>query len=84
MASLLLGNVKAGASDDEIRDFLVRYGFPPFDAIQHEPGDGSRPSVLLTFAAMDPVALGKLQQRIHDMYWNERRVSAHVMRDHSA
>jgi len=83
MARLLLGNVEPGTTDDEIRDFLVKYGFPPFDSIQHEPGDGSQPSVLLTFESIDPMALGNLQQRIHDVFWNKRRLSAQILRDHS-
>ena len=83
MTHLLLGNVEPGTTDEEIRDFLVKYGFPPFDSIQHEPGDGSRPGVLLTFDAINPMALGNLQKRIHDMYWNKRKVSAQILRDHS-
>ena len=44
MTELLLGNVDSGASDDEIKALLVKYGFPEFDAIEHMPGDGSRPA----------------------------------------
>ena len=84
MALLLLGNLEPGTTDDEIREFLVKYGFPPCDSIQHEPGDGSRPGVLLTFAATDPLVLVKLQQRIHDMYWKKRKLSAQILRDRSA
>lgn len=80
MTRLLLGNLEPGTTDDEIRDFLVKYGFPTFDAIEHQPGDGSRPAVLLTFAATDPAKLGNLQQRIHDVYWKKRRLSAQILR----
>ena len=84
MSRLLLGNLEPGTTDDEIRDFLVKYGFPPFDEIEHEPGDGSRPSVLLTFAATDPTALSNLQPRIHDVYWKKRRLTARILRDRFA
>jgi hypothetical protein len=84
MARLLLGNVEPGTTDDEIRDFLVKYGFPPFDAISHEPGDGSRPSVVLTFSGLDASGLFKLQQRVQDMYWKHRKISANIMRDRFA
>ena len=84
MTRLLLGNLEPGTTDDEIRDFLVKYGFPPFDAIEHQPGDGSRPSVLLSFAATDPTALDNLQQRVHDVYWKNRKLTAEILLDRFA
>lgn len=84
MTRLLLGNLEPGTTDEEIRDFLVKYGFPPFDAIEHEPGDGSRPAVLLSFPGLDPSALFNLQQRVHDMYWNKRKLTARIMQDRFA
>jgi hypothetical protein len=84
MTRLMLANIEPGTTDDEIRDFLVKYGFPPFDTIEHEPGDGSRPGVLLTFASTDPAVLSKLQPRIHDVYWKKRKLSARILRDHFA
>lgn len=79
MSELLLGNVDSTASDDEIKQFLVKYGFPAFDAIEHMPGDGSRPSVLLTFNDVAPEALRTLQPRIQNMFWKNRKISAQVM-----
>jgi hypothetical protein len=83
MALLLLGNVEPGTTDTEIREFLIKYGFPPFDAIQHQPGDGSQPSVLVTFTGIDALALAKLRQRIHELYWNNRTLAAQVLPDRS-
>jgi hypothetical protein len=79
MADLLLGNVETGTSDEEIKAFLVKYGFPPFDEIEHMPGDGSRPAVLLTFKDAPPESLRSLQPRIQNMFWNNRKISALVM-----
>jgi hypothetical protein len=79
MADLLLGNVETGTSDEEIKAFLVKYGFPPFDEIEHMPGDGSRPAVLLTFKDAAPETLRSLQPRIQNMFWNNRKISALVM-----
>jgi len=84
MARLMLGNLQPETTDEEIRAFLVRYGFPAFDKVEHEPGDGSRPAVLLTFTGMDPSTLFKLQPRIHDMYWKKRKLSARIMQDRFA
>jgi hypothetical protein len=33
MTRLLLGNLDPAKTDDEIGDFLVKYGFPPFDKV---------------------------------------------------
>lgn len=79
MAELLLGNVETGTSDDEIKEFLVKYGFPAFDAIEHMPGDGSRPAVLLTFKDVAPETLRSLQPRIQNMFWKNRKINAQVM-----
>lgn len=79
MAELLLGNVEGGTSDDEIKAFLVKYGFPAFDAIEHMPGDGSRPAVLLTFKDVAPETLRSLQPRIQNMFWKNRKINAQVM-----
>ena len=44
MSLLLPGNIDSGTTDDEIKAFLVKYGFPPFDEIEHVSGDGARPA----------------------------------------
>jgi len=79
MTDLLLGNVDSSASDDEIKAFLIKYGFPPFDAIEHLPGDTSRPSVRLTFNDAAPETLRSLQARIQDMFWKNRKIHVSVM-----
>jgi hypothetical protein len=84
MSRLWLVNIEPGTSDEEIRDFLVKYGFPPYDQIEHEEGDGTRPAAMLTFISTDPTALGQLQERINGMYWKKRKLGAQVMRDRFA
>ena len=79
MADLLLGNVASDTADAEIRDFLVKYGFPEFDAIEHLPGDGSRPAVLLTVKDTAPETLLKLRDRIQNLFWRNRKISVQVM-----
>ncbi|MGF6758859.1 RNA-binding protein [Paraburkholderia sp. GAS334] len=81
MVHLMLGNIEPGTSDDEIQEFLVKYGFPRYDEIEHVPGEGSRPAVVLTFNSLDPETLGKLQPRIHDLFWKNRRVTARIARE---
>jgi len=79
MSELLLGNIEDSTSDEEIKAFLVKYGFPAFDAIEHMPGDGSRPAVMLTFKDVAPETLRSLQPRIQNMFWKNRKISAQIM-----
>ena len=81
MARLLLTNLDPAATDDEIREFLVKYGFPPGGEIVHEEGTGSRPSVIVTFAGIDASVLSGAQDRVHGMYWKKRELTARVMQD---
>lgn len=84
MAELLIGNVESGTSDEEISAFLTKYGFPDYDDIQHLPGDGSRPAVLLTFRDAAPETLRSLQPRIQDMFWKNRKIEVQVMNERFA
>jgi hypothetical protein len=79
MAGLWVGNVDSSVSDAEIRELLLRYGFPEFDAIQHIPGNSSRPAVLLTFNDAPAQALRTLQPRIQDLFWKNRKLQVQVM-----
>lgn len=81
MSGMLLANVDPAASDDEIREFLVKYGFPPFTTIEHHEGDGSQPSVLLSFDGLDTVALQRLQERINHVYWKHRELKVRILQD---
>ncbi|NML30539.1 RNA-binding protein [Paraburkholderia antibiotica] len=76
MAELLLGNVEESVSDEEIGEFLTRYGFPRFNSIQRIPGAGSRPAALLVFEHVSAEGLRVLQSRIHNLYWKDRTITA--------
>jgi hypothetical protein len=82
MAELWIANIEDGTTDDEIKALLVRYGFPHFDRIQHVPGDGSRPAVLLSFDSTEPMALRALQPRIHHLFWKNRTINVMVVQEH--
>lgn len=81
MADLLMGNVDSEVSDEEIKAFLVKYGFPPFDGIEHIPGTGSRPAVLLTFKDAAPDGLRMLVPKIQNMFWKNRKIQVQVVAD---
>jgi hypothetical protein len=82
MSRLLLTNVDPDVTDDEIKEFLTKYGFPPCDEVHREKNESSRPGVMVTYEGIDPTALGKLQERIHNLFWRKRTLSAQVLRDH--
>jgi hypothetical protein len=82
MAGLWVGNVDDSATDEEIKQFLVKYGFPEFDGIEHITGNGSRPAVLLTFNGAPAQALRTLGDRIQDMFWKNRKIHVQVMDQH--
>lgn len=81
MSGMLLANVDPAVTDDEIREFLVKYGFPPFSAIEHHAGDGSQPSVLVSFDELDAAKLQALQPRIDHVYWHKRELHVRILQD---
>jgi hypothetical protein len=81
MADLLMANVDSSIPDEEIKAFLEKYGFPPFDEIEHLPGTGSRPSVRLTFKDAAPEGLRLLLPRIQNMFWKDHTIHVQVMAD---
>lgn len=79
MTDLWIGNVDDATTDDEIREFLIRYGFPPFDTIRRVEGTGARPAVVLGFNDMAHHVLRGLQPRIHNLFWKSRTIMVQVM-----
>ncbi|QEZ44865.1 RNA-binding protein [Cupriavidus oxalaticus] len=81
MSILLLGNLDPKTTDEEIGAFLVKYGLPEYNGIEHMEGDGTRPAVRLTFDTLDDDSLDKLRERIHGMFWKSHKITAVVMRE---
>ncbi|WP_109481588.1 RNA-binding protein [Paraburkholderia sp. C35] len=79
MAELWVGNVADEVTDEEIREFLCRYGFPPFDTIQRVEGSGDRPAVVLGFNDVGAHVLQSLQPRVHNMFWKDRTIVVQVV-----
>jgi RNA recognition motif-containing protein len=79
MGDLWLGNVDEDTTDDEIREFLCKYGFPSFDSIKRVPGTGERPAAVVTFDSVEPHVLRRFQPRLHNMLWKDRKLVVQVM-----
>ncbi len=80
MAALLINQVEDTTSDEDVRAFLVKYGFPAPDAVKRVPSEGDRPAVLVTFDSVTEPELQALLPRIHQMFWKNHTISALVMR----
>lgn len=81
MALMMLSNLHPDTTEEQVREFLGRYGFPPFDEAERQEGDGTRPSMTLTFHTADVVELNKLQPRIHGVFWNGHKINALILRE---
>lgn len=79
MAKLWIGNLPPLAADDEIDEFLQKYGFPSFDSIARVAGDGSRPAAMIDYPDLKEEVLGRLSPRVNDMTWRERKLFVNVM-----
>ena len=66
---VLINNLAPEATDEELKALLVKYGFPPFDEIQRFGGEGSRPTVLVTFHSAFSEQLEPLVARVQGIYW---------------
>ena len=64
---LWIGNIAPGTNDEELREFVGRYGIETVASIQHVD-DGSRPAAILEVAAT-PDQLRQVSQRLNGMYW---------------
>ncbi|MBB5401826.1 MULTISPECIES: RNA-binding protein [Paraburkholderia] len=79
MAELFLGNVEESVSDEEIGEFLIRYGFPRFSSIQRVPGTGSRPGAVVVFDDVPTDGLRILQSRVHNLFWKNHTIVAQLL-----
>lgn len=82
MANLLIDNVDASASDEDILQLLERYGLPPCDTIERLGGDNRRPAVLLRYHDLPAAALRANQDRLHGLFWKNHQLNVAVLDSH--
>ncbi len=77
---LWIGNIAPGTNDDELREFVGRYGIAPdaVASIAQVAQDGSRPAAILE-VAVAPDKLNKLTHRLTGMYWKGRSLTVQAM-----
>lgn len=79
MAKLWLGNLASDVTDDELRAFLAKYGFPEPGEIERVGGEGPRPAATVAFHATPSSELAQLAARIHDVFWRGHTLNAQVL-----
>jgi RNA recognition motif-containing protein len=75
---LWIGNIAPETSDEELREFLAKYGLATVDSIEKVPGDGTRPAVQLEVSATAET-LFKVTQRLNGMYWKGRTLTVQTL-----
>ena len=72
---LWIGNVAPGTTDDEIREFVMKYA-PDLEIskVTRVEGDGSRPAATIEFVDTPYGSVEKISMRLHGMYWKEREL----------
>lgn len=78
MAVLWIAGIPSEAGDDELMDFLERYGFPLADAVTWLDGDGTQPAALVSFERLGEAKLRDYALRIDGVAWNGGRLHASV------
>jgi hypothetical protein len=75
---LWIGNIAPETKDEELREFLGRYGIDTVASIQRVEGEGSRPAAVVEVAAT-PEGLMKVTQRLNGMYWKGRTLTVQTI-----
>jgi RNA recognition motif-containing protein len=75
---LWIGNIAPETTDEELREFLGKYGIATVESIERVPGDGSRPAAVLDVAATTE-SMMKLTQRLNGMYWKGRTLNVQAI-----
>jgi hypothetical protein len=75
---LWLTNIDPAASDDDVRELVKKYSQLEILKLKREAGDGSRPGVILEFAADKRDEVYNAQRRLNGLYWKNRAITAYI------
>ena len=80
MSRLWLTHVPTEATDDELRGLAERYA-PQLKCVllQREPGDGTRPAVMMTFKGGELGDVERLAERLNGLFWKDRKLGCTTM-----
>jgi len=75
MARIWIDNLSPDVTDDELRAFLTKYGFPDAGEIERVGADSPGPAA--TIATRE---LGALATHMHDLLWRGHALNVQVIR----
>ena len=78
--NLWIGNIAPEVTDEGLQVVVAKYGCPVPNRIERVAGDGSRPAAVLFFDQAPDKAVYDAQLKLHDMYWNGRRLFVQTTR----
>ena len=76
MDKLWIANVPPGTTDEELVELVKKYSGLEGKVVEHVPGDGSRPAVMVQFAGAPLGAVSELALRLQGLYWKDRALHA--------
>ena len=78
MAKLWVGNMAPEVTEEDLKAFLVKYGFPEANAIERIGSEGTHPGAMVVFAGKTTSELRELAARVHGMYWRGHTLNVQV------
>jgi len=79
MAKLWVSNLAPDVTDQDLCDFLVKYGFPQPGEIERIDGASDHPAVTVAFHSKTTSELAELATRVHDVYWRGHALDVQVL-----
>jgi hypothetical protein len=76
--NILIGNIPPETAEEEIKQLLVKYGFPEFTSCQLLPGAGSLPAAMIGFEGVHCEGIRPLIERVDGMFWKDRSISVTI------
>jgi hypothetical protein len=76
---LWISNLPPNKSDEDVRAVVRKYTQVEIDAMTRIDGDGSRPGVLIDIDGATQLMLLAMQQRLHQLYWDQHELAVHIM-----
>ena len=76
---LWIGNIHPDVPDEQLCEFVEKYGCPHPSEIQRVPGDGTRPAAILNFEGAVEDKVSSAQMRLHGMFWHNRELNVQTL-----
>jgi hypothetical protein len=76
MDKIWIANVPPNTTDEELLALAKKYSGLDGAVVEHVPGDGSRPAVIIEFAGAPLGAVSELALRLQGLYWKDRALHA--------